>query len=53
LLTFEPTYADLAEMIGSSQPVVGRVLTELIEEGEIARRDRKYILLRSERLNRS
>jgi CRP/FNR family transcriptional regulator, cyclic AMP receptor protein len=46
LLTFEPTHSDLAEMIGSSRPVVGRVLTELAEDGVIARRDRKYILLR-------
>jgi len=46
LLTFEPTHSDLAEMIGSSRPVVGRVLTELIEDGEIGRRERKYILLR-------
>jgi len=46
LLTFEPTHSDLAEMIGSSRPVVGRVLTELIDDGEIGRRDRKYILLR-------
>ena len=37
--------ADLAEMIGSSRPVVGRVLTELAEDGEIGRRERKYILL--------
>ena len=46
LLTFEPTHSDLAEMIGSSRPVVGRVLTELVEDGEIGRRERKYILLR-------
>ena len=46
LLTFEPTHSDLAEMIGSSRPVVGRVMTELIEDGEIERRERKYILLR-------
>jgi CRP/FNR family transcriptional regulator, cyclic AMP receptor protein len=45
LLTFEPTHSDLAEMIGSSRPVVGRVLTELVEDGEIGRRERKYILL--------
>lgn len=45
LLTFEPTHSDLAEMIGSSRPVVGRVLSELIEDGELSRRDRKYILL--------
>jgi CRP/FNR family cyclic AMP-dependent transcriptional regulator len=46
LLTFEPTHSDLAEMIGSSRPVVSRVLSDLIEDGEIGRRDRKYILLR-------
>jgi len=45
LLTFEPTHSDLAEMIGSSRPVVGRVLSELIADGELGRRDRKYILL--------
>jgi CRP-like cAMP-binding protein len=46
LLTFAPTHSDLAEMIGSSLPVVSRVIADLIEEEEIARRDRKYILLR-------
>lgn len=46
LLTFEPTHSDLAEMIGSSRPVVGRVLAELAADGEIGRRERKYILLR-------
>jgi CRP/FNR family transcriptional regulator, cyclic AMP receptor protein len=46
LLAFEPTHSDLAEMIGSSRPVVGRVLMELAEDGEIGRRDRKYVLLR-------
>jgi CRP/FNR family cyclic AMP-dependent transcriptional regulator len=46
LLTFEPTHSDLAEMIGSSRPVVGRVMTELAEDGEIGRRERKYVLLR-------
>ena len=45
LLTFEPTHSDLAEMIGSSRPVVGRVLSELMADGELSRRDRKYILL--------
>ena len=46
LLTYELTHSDLAEMIGSSRPVVGRLLSELLEEGEVGRRDRKYILLR-------
>jgi CRP-like cAMP-binding protein len=45
LLTFEPTHCDLSEMIGSSRPVVGRVMADLIADGEIGRRDRKYILL--------
>jgi CRP-like cAMP-binding protein len=45
LLTFEPTTSDFAEMIGSSRPVIGRVMADLIEDGEIGRRDRKYILL--------
>ena len=45
LIAFEPTHSDLAEMIGSSRPVIGRVMMELMEDGEIARRDRKYILL--------
>lgn len=46
LIAFEPTHSDLAEMIGSSRPVIGRVMAELMEDGEIARRDRKYLLLR-------
>jgi len=46
LLTFEPTHADLAEMIGSSRPVVTYVIADLIKEGELGRRARKYILLR-------
>lgn len=46
LIAFEPTHSDLAEMIGSSRPVIGRVMAELLEDGEIARRDRKYLLLR-------
>jgi CRP-like cAMP-binding protein len=46
LIAFEPTHSDLAEMIGSSRPVIGRLTSELIEDGAIARRDRKYILLR-------
>jgi CRP/FNR family cyclic AMP-dependent transcriptional regulator len=45
LIAFEPTHSDLAEMIGSSRPVIGRVMAELMEDGEIARRDRKYLLL--------
>jgi CRP-like cAMP-binding protein len=45
-LTFEPAHADLAEMIGSSRPMVSRLLADLIKQGEIARRGRLYILLK-------
>jgi CRP/FNR family transcriptional regulator, cyclic AMP receptor protein len=47
LLTFEPGHADLAEMIGSSRPMVSRLMAELATEGEITRRSRLYILSRS------
>ena len=46
LIAFEPTHSDLAEMIGSSRPVIGRLTSELIADGAIARRERKYILVR-------
>ena len=45
-LTFEPAHGDLAEMIGSSRPMVSRLMADLIEQGEIARRGRLYILLK-------
>src|SRR6202166_3812794 len=45
-LTFEPAHGDLAEMIGCSRPMVSRLMTDLIKQGEIARRGRLYILLR-------
>jgi CRP/FNR family cyclic AMP-dependent transcriptional regulator len=44
-LTFEPAHGDLAEMIGCSRPMVSRLMTYLIKQGEIARRGRLYILL--------
>jgi CRP/FNR family transcriptional regulator, cyclic AMP receptor protein len=44
-LTFEPAHGDLAEMIGCSRPMVSRLMTDLIKQGEIARRGRLYILL--------
>jgi CRP-like cAMP-binding protein len=46
LIAFEPTHSDLAEIIGSSRPVIGRLMSELIADGAIARRERKYILVR-------
>jgi CRP/FNR family transcriptional regulator, cyclic AMP receptor protein len=44
-LTFEPAHGDLAEMIGCSRPMVSRLMTDLIKQGEIAGRGRLYILL--------
>ncbi len=44
-LTFEPAHGDLAEMIGSSRPMVSRLMADLIKQGEVARRGRLYILL--------
>ncbi len=45
-LTFEPAHGDLAEMIGSSRPMVSRLMADLLAQGEIARRGRLYILLK-------
>jgi len=45
-LTFEPAHGDLAEMVGCSRPMVSRLMTDLVKQGEIARRGRLYILLR-------
>ncbi len=45
LLTFEAVHADLAEMIGSSRPMVSRLMAELLKEKAIARRGKQYILL--------
>src|SRR6202050_4739439 len=45
-LTFEPAHGDLAEMIGSSRPMVSRLMADLIAQREIARRGRLYILLK-------
>ncbi|MGH7815219.1 MAG: Crp/Fnr family transcriptional regulator [Candidatus Binataceae bacterium] len=47
LLTYEPSHGDLAEMIGSSRPMVSRIMAELIAERQIARRGPRYILLNS------
>lgn len=45
-LTFEPAHGDLAEMIGSSRPMVSRLMADLIKQGEISRRGRLYILMK-------
>lgn len=46
LLTPELAQEELAEMIGSSRPMVSKLLTEMTERGIIARQGRRYILLR-------
>ncbi len=46
LLTFELSHADIAEMIGSSRPMVSRLMAELEKEGDIARRGRRYVILK-------
>lgn len=46
LLTFTPLHSDLAEMIGSSRPMVSRLVAMMVEEGVIARRGKQYVLLR-------
>ena len=38
-------HSDLAEMIGSSRPMVTRLISAMIQEGEIARQGKRYILL--------
>jgi CRP/FNR family cyclic AMP-dependent transcriptional regulator len=47
LLTFELNHADIAEMIGSSRPLVSRLMAELEKAGEIAKRGRRYVILKS------
>jgi CRP-like cAMP-binding protein len=45
LLTVELSHDDLAEMIGSSRPMVSRLIAELISQRIIARQGKNYILL--------
>lgn len=44
LLTPEITHEDLAEMIGSSRPMVSKLLAEMAEEELIGRSGRQYII---------
>lgn len=46
LLTFTPLHSDLAEMIGSSRPMVSRLIAMMVEERVIARRGKQYVLLK-------
>lgn len=45
LLTIELSQDDLAEMIASSRPMVSRLVAEFIEQGEIVRQGRHYIMI--------
>ncbi len=47
LLTPELSHDDLAEMIASSRPMVSRLIAEFIDQGELARQGRHYILVNS------
>jgi hypothetical protein len=51
LLTPELAQEELAEMIGSSRPMVSKLLTEMSERGIITRQGRRYILLRGSGLD--
>jgi CRP/FNR family transcriptional regulator, cyclic AMP receptor protein len=44
LLTIELSHDDLAEMIGSSRPMVSRLIAESMGRGELARQGKHYIL---------
>lgn len=46
LLNIETPHTELAEMIGCSRPLVSRIMVELLDEGEIARRGRRYVLVK-------
>jgi CRP-like cAMP-binding protein len=43
MLTPEISQGDLAEMIGSSRPVVSRLITEFVKRGELARQGKHFI----------
>ena len=47
LLTPELGHEDLAEMIGSSRPMVSKLVSEMTEEGVLARGENRRFILRS------
>ena len=47
LLTVELSHDDLAEMIASSRPMVGRLIAEMMDQRIIARQGKHYILLKT------
>jgi hypothetical protein len=47
LLVPESAHSDLADMIGTSRPMVSRLISEVTEEGLLLRQGRQFILLKS------
>jgi CRP/FNR family transcriptional regulator, cyclic AMP receptor protein len=47
LLALELSHEDLAEMIGSSRPMVSKLIGEMIQEGLLARGEKRHFILRS------
>jgi CRP-like cAMP-binding protein len=46
MLVPELSHEDLAEMIGSSRPMVSRLISDMIEEGFLARGEKRHFILR-------
>ena len=46
ILIPEIGHEDLAEMIGCSRPMVSRLIAEMVDSGLLARRGKKYVLLK-------
>ncbi len=45
ILITELLHAKLAEMIGSSRPMITRLISDMVDQGVLARRGKQYILL--------
>jgi CRP/FNR family cyclic AMP-dependent transcriptional regulator len=52
VLISEFSHEELAEMIGSSRPMVSRLIANMIEEGVIVREGKRYIVVRGSRIDR-
>jgi CRP-like cAMP-binding protein len=53
MLTVELSHDDLAEMIGSSRPMVSRLIADMMSQRIIARQGKNYILLNNSGANNS
>jgi CRP-like cAMP-binding protein len=47
MLTTELGHQGFADMIGASRPMVSKLMTELVDQGRLARQGRRYIVTRS------